>query len=226
MLLIHRRMLDSTNLYIRRNQHILPDNLIVWSDYQTDGYGRQGHKWVCSDQKGALFSVFFHKQVSNLNAVSLAIAIELSFLLHSLSGFEFYVKLPNDIYLTGENTGKIGGIIIENIEKGCIIGIGINTKKNKAFGSASFEDIGIDIPNYDIIDAVSRKILVFRSAVEHPRAVGLQDFKKIMFFDETVSADTEEGRRRGKLRGITDTGSVIIGDGQYRVINNLRKCDE
>ena len=198
----------------------------MWADYQTNGYGRQGHKWVCSEQKGTLFSVFFHKQAGNLNAAPIAIAIELSSILHSLFGFEFYIKLPNDIYLTGENTGKIGGIIIENIEKGCIIGIGINTKKNKAFGSASFEDIGIDINNYDIIDAVSRKIFVFRNAVERPRAVGLQNFKKIMFLEETVSADTEEGRRRGKLRGITGTGSVIIGDGQYRVINNLRKCNE
>ncbi len=119
--LIKLKEVDSTNEWIKRNFNILSDLDGVIARVQNQGKGRGSNKWF-SPPGGMWLSImikeFSHSKgvLSLLSSVSIAEAME---------EYELNVELkwPNDIIASSR---KIGGILIEGIKDGFIVGIGLN----------------------------------------------------------------------------------------------------
>jgi BirA family transcriptional regulator, biotin operon repressor / biotin---[acetyl-CoA-carboxylase] ligase len=121
---------DSTNNYLKKQQDLLLRRLpvLVTSNLQTAGRGRDQRNWISQRGKG-LYSSFGFKldNRQNLNLLPLIAGISVIETLKQVSPGDLTLKWPNDILYHGQ---KIAGILIENIiaEAGifCITGIGIN----------------------------------------------------------------------------------------------------
>ena len=105
--------IDSTNSYLKEN--FTPAPLTVWTDFQRDGYGRFGRKWVAEPGSALLFSNVYHfpktesfsDDVSSSTYLQMATLAAGSVILYGIkdavsawSGFtpnNLMIKWPNDI---------------------------------------------------------------------------------------------------------------------------------
>ncbi len=121
---------ESTNTYLKSQYQILKEfsPVLVTSNQQTAGRGRDTRTWVSSRGKG-LYSTFGFRlnSTDNVHLLPLTVGISVIKTLHTLCDITGTLKWPNDILF---NRKKLAGILIENIfsqnEIFCIAGIGIN----------------------------------------------------------------------------------------------------
>ncbi len=113
---------------------------VVVAKKQTEGRGRHGRKWI-SDEGGLWVSVVWANiDQKLLKYIFLVVAVAI---IKTLEEFDISarIKIPNDIYIKNR---KIAGILIENLEKCVIIGIGVNVNnkiKEKMDEAVSCSDI-------------------------------------------------------------------------------------
>ncbi len=128
--------IDSTNTYLKNNYHKLEDMTFVCTNRQTNGRGRNSHKWD-SDENNLLFSLLIKNKVyfSLTNSISIITAYSILEVLKKYKLVDLKIKWPNDVYSNGK---KICGILLESIsqvEMNClIIGVGLNVNQ-KIFDS-------------------------------------------------------------------------------------------
>jgi BirA family biotin operon repressor/biotin-[acetyl-CoA-carboxylase] ligase len=108
---------------------------MAWfANVQTAGKGQRGKTWQSNDGENILLSVIMDPaplQAPPSFIFTADIALKCIGFLHSLTGKEFKIKWPNDIYF---NDRKAGGILIENVIQGnywkwAVVGIGINVNQ-------------------------------------------------------------------------------------------------
>ncbi len=132
-MLIELQQTDSTNNYAMQmvRDGMAQNGQAVLAYHQTAGKGQRTKSWVSEDGKGLNLSVLacpdflspaygFHL----LATTTVAVTDELI----SLTGKDFKIKWPNDLYW---NDRKAGGILTQSVIKGsewkwAVIGIGIN----------------------------------------------------------------------------------------------------
>ncbi len=135
------RKCPSTNDYVKKNQRRLQPRfpLLVLSEAQTAGRGRGQRHWFSGRGLGVYATFAFHpRQKEQLQWLALTAGVATADMLAELSGLEFDLKWPNDVYLQGK---KIAGILIENIVREpqplSIVGIGVNVRhRSSDFPSA------------------------------------------------------------------------------------------
>ena len=117
---------DSTNTYAKEKL-LAKDYLVVISEQQTAGRGRQGKEWYSPDAGNIYMTVKFRD--SNPAPLSLVVGLLISEAMDSASGQKINaaLKWPNDLLISKK---KICGILIESEIKAedveYIVGIGIN----------------------------------------------------------------------------------------------------
>ena len=116
--ILHFQQLASTNTYLEQqlqcqNRANLPDGLIVMTDFQTGGRGRQSNKWFSEKGKNLLMSILIYPQlpVEAQFRVTEWISLAMAEHLRQNVGMEAEIKWPNDIYIHGK---KIAGILISH----------------------------------------------------------------------------------------------------------------
>lgn len=120
--------IDSTNVLAMHLAHERPeDGLVVLTDSQTAGKGRQGRRWVDTPGCNVLSSTLLRPLFSPHLLVMLASLAVVEAIKRSC-GVEAQIKWPNDV-LIGER--KVSGILIETSHdaQGClfaVLGIGVN----------------------------------------------------------------------------------------------------
>ncbi len=120
--------IDSTQLEIwRLALNNAPNGTIVISDFQTNGQGTHGRKWVSSD---VAFSILLYPNcnIENLDGVTVGIAEIVKSVFDKFYNIKLDIKYPNDLIC---NDKKVGGILVETKLFGesvrcLVIGIGIN----------------------------------------------------------------------------------------------------
>ena len=121
------KKVKSTNITAIRLIRSGIDNGIVSADFQTNGKGQRGNRWI--SQKGNLFISIFFKENVKLSLKKLTIT-NLSILKKIISNQiteKIYIKLPNDILIDKKKvSGILQEIMYKNNHKYLIIGIGIN----------------------------------------------------------------------------------------------------
>jgi len=125
--------IDSTNREVKRRDQGDREGMVVFSEEQTAGKGRQGQVWLSPKSKGLWMSVLLKpglpaEKIPQLNLVAAA-AVALSLdKVDSCLDKKSLVKWPNDLFLNGK---KICGILAEthfreNAARSVILGIGLN----------------------------------------------------------------------------------------------------
>jgi len=127
MLLIKYDKIDSTQDLARELSSKIYGDFVVMADEQLSGRGRRVRDWY--SPKGGLWCTFCIKKI-NLEPEKLSqkVAKIICKVLREETDKNFEIKPPNDILYHGK---KVCGILIENLKKRTLIGIGINTNLKK-----------------------------------------------------------------------------------------------
>ena len=132
---LHFKSIDSTQNFLKRKYKKLFNLTFVFSDFQTEGRGRHGRKWVSANSANLLFSFLIKnpKLVKRFDSLSIFIAVTLKELLTNFGLDNVEIKWPNDVYV---NSKKIAGILLEGINEGSklkalVIGIGLNVNQDE-----------------------------------------------------------------------------------------------
>ena len=130
--IIYKKKISSTMDIAKK---IIPKkykDLLVITDFQTNGRGRLGNKWISN--KGNIFitlKFFLEKKVYKYPEIAILSLIEIKKTLNNLNIQNVFFKWPNDIYI---DDNKVGGILTEiynyRSKNYCLLGIGINLTKS------------------------------------------------------------------------------------------------
>ncbi len=134
---IYYSEIDSTQSEIWRliENHTTPNGTLVFADIQKKGIGTHGRVWHTDEANNIAFSFFIKMNcnIRKLDGLTIEIANIIVAIFKEQYGINLQVKEPNDIVF---NNKKIGGILTQtklvNVKvKYLVVGIGINTKKEK-----------------------------------------------------------------------------------------------
>ncbi len=134
---IYYSEIDSTQSEIWRliENNTIPNGTLVFADIQNKGIGTHGRIWHTDEANNIAFSFFIKTNchIQRLDGLTIEIANIIVAILKEQYGINLKRKEPNDIMLHNK---KIGGIltqtkVIKEKVKYLVVGIGINTKKEK-----------------------------------------------------------------------------------------------
>ncbi len=215
----------STNDYINNNLFELSKNipLLVSADTQSEGKGRNGHKWTSVGDGGIYISFLLNiKNREYPGLISLAVAAAAAEAIRNVVGLDVQLKWPNDIELAGL---KVGGILIENKlysdKMLAIIGIGlnVNVEKNQFENGIAKTATSLSVASGRKIDIeqlelkISEYLLYFISAMEEKRFGGI--LKKYLYYlkhkvgEEIVFTLTGK-KVKGSFVRINEDGGLVL----------------
>ena len=138
-----------------------PDGTLVFADIQDKGIGTHGRAWHTDEANNIAFSFFIKTNcnIQRLDGLTIKIANIIVDIFKNQYGINLNIKEPNDITF---NNKKIGGIltqtkIVNEKVKYLVIGIGVNTKKEKFtddikdIATSIKKEFGIDIDTKEFI---------------------------------------------------------------------------
>jgi BirA family transcriptional regulator, biotin operon repressor / biotin---[acetyl-CoA-carboxylase] ligase len=122
----------------------MPEGLVVFAEYQTDGRGQRGSRWESAAGKGLWFSILLRPNIPLSDSGQLTIwAIQaVSDVIRASFGLEPSIKLPNDVQLNGR---KVSGVLVEMRAQPkaphlAVVGIGINVNQCRDDFPADLQD--------------------------------------------------------------------------------------
>lgn len=134
---IYYKEIDSSQSEIWRliKNNTSPNGTLVFADIQNKGIGTHGKVWYTDEPNNIAFSFFIQMNcnIQKLDGLTVQIANIIVDIFKDQYGIDLGIKKPNDIIF---NNKKIGGILTETKliseeVKYLVVGIGINTKKEK-----------------------------------------------------------------------------------------------
>ena len=161
--IFYYKEIDSTQkeIWRRLEQGNIKNGTIIMADIQTAGIGTHGRTWHTSSRGNIAFSfVFFPNcKAKKLENVTTEIAKTFVDIFRDFYNIKVEIKSPNDLIVHNK---KIGGILTETKLSGekvkeIVIGVGINTKKEKfeedikEIASSISKEYGIKVDNKRII---------------------------------------------------------------------------
>ena len=157
------KTVDSTNTYAKEKL-LAKDYLVVISEQQTAGRGRQGKEWYSPNAGNIYMTIKFRDK--NPAPLSLIIGLLISEAMDSVSGQKINAELkwPNDLLI---NKKKICGILIESEmnadEVEFIVGIGINyslPKKESWWGEIG--ELADILPRDKLMNSILQNIINYK----------------------------------------------------------------
>ena len=154
---------DSTNTFAKEKL-LNKDYLVVISEQQTAGRGRQGKEWYSPNAGNIYMTIKFRDK--NPAPLSLIIGLLISEAMDSVSGQKINagLKWPNDLLI---NKKKICGILIESEmsadEVEFIVGIGINyslPKKESWWGEIG--ELADTLPREKLMNSILQNIIDYK----------------------------------------------------------------
>ncbi len=187
--LIYFEKIESTHKYLLGNLKKYELPVCIWSEYQTDGIGSRGNRWI--GKKGNLFFSFAYPLIFFKNIPLQSFSIYFGWILKKTLnnlGSNVVLKWPNDIYLIDKKPFKVGGIITNLKNETLICGIGLNTSFSP---SKEFGYLDIRVKNDKILQQffieLEKRISFEEVIKEYNRE--FENTKKIFGFDEDLSLD-------------------------------------
>lgn len=235
----HLPEIDSTNSYARSLAYEgAPEGTIVITEFQTEGRGKQSHKWESSKESNILMSLILRPslKIDRVLKITLATAdILISSLERVLRKSQYdqmrlNVKWPNDILVNGK---KIGGVLTESSlrEKEVIfviVGLGLNI--NQDLSDLSSETRGLATSLFhetqekferepiiaEIISSFEKKYF-YLERTDYTEVI--RDWKKRCACDgQAIAVETYTGTETGHYVDVNDNGALI-----YRTENGMEK---
>ena len=234
---LHFQQLASTNTYMeqqlqcqnRANVPDWPDGMIVMTDFQTGGRGRQTHSWHSEKSKNLLMSILIypHLPAEAQFRVTEWISLALSDHLRQNVGLEAQIKWPTDIYIHGK---KIAGILISHRWHGkeiasSVIGIGLNLNQ-ESFPETLPNPTSVLLETGNKSDMLKTALQIRErlSQLRNTEASLLHERYQQLLYQRHVPAlytDTCNGETfEGLLEGVNEMGLLVIRYG-----NTLRNYE-
>jgi BirA family biotin operon repressor/biotin-[acetyl-CoA-carboxylase] ligase len=137
--------IDSTQKFLLNNLDKFSFPVCIWSEYQTNGIGSRGNKWL--GERGNLFFSFAIK--NNFQVPTQSLSIFFAYVMKKTIekfGINLLMKWPNDLYT--QNLKKVCGVLTNLKNDILVVGIGLNTKKSP---DKEFDGLEIRIKNDKIL---------------------------------------------------------------------------
>ncbi len=204
--------LDSTNVYVKENRHILPTKTLVVARRQTNGKGRGNHTWA-GNEGGFYGSLCVKESMVQPATLPLFMAVVAVRTIQQLTGVTPQTKWPNDLLLNGQ---KISGILCEQIEDVYICGIGINltqpqnyfTQQNLPYATSLLVQTNKAISVEDMANALYQQFMeAFPTYHKDGFAPFLQAYKQNSF---TLGKTAIYGEKTAKAVDIHEDGGLVV----------------
>ena len=202
---------DSTNTFAKDKQ-LLKKFLIVISEEQTAGRGRQGKQWYSPDSGNIYMTIKFKDK--NDAPLSLIIGLLISESMDYVSGKKINagLKWPNDLLI---NNKKICGILVEseivNNEIEFIVGIGINyslPKKESWWGEIG--NLAEILPREKLINSILCAIISYAEN-GYPNWLAAWENRCMHIGDELkVISNNNQDEEVGIFQGINEEGKMLL----------------
>jgi BirA family transcriptional regulator, biotin operon repressor / biotin---[acetyl-CoA-carboxylase] ligase len=179
---------ESTNQFLRDSGQSIPTGAVVATDFQAQGRGRMGRRWVSEPGRDLTFSVMLRPHVAPVAASQLVLAasVAVADVLGALPGIgeRVGIKWPNDVLIDGR---KVCGILSEasmdmDSVHWLILGIGVNVNSRPAAALAAagvapgaaapralIEVVGAAQPRGQLLTALLERLAYRLSQVERGR---------------------------------------------------------
>jgi len=231
---IYLEKIGSTNTYISKIAHSLPEGSVVWTINQTNGRGQAENKWESEPNKNLTFSIVLNPQflqASQQFYMSKVIALGITDFI-SLHTDNVSIKWPNDIFVGDK---KIAGILIENaIErtyiKQTISGIGINLNQTKFSSNApnptslallTGQKYDIESSLFLLIDLIEYRYSLLKNS--ELKTIDT-NFNEILYRNNQLFTYVANGKAfEGTILGVEPTGELIIKDKSGKIHKFLHK---
>ncbi|MCF6307292.1 MAG: biotin--[acetyl-CoA-carboxylase] ligase [Flavobacteriaceae bacterium] len=235
MKIIKLNAIDSTNSYLINlaKNEVLEDQTIVLANKQISGRGQQGAAWQSIPQQSLTFSIFnrfYGLSVSDISSIAFATSLGVQKALKKLLIPKVQIKWPNDIM---SQSKKVAGILIENqVKQGkivsSVIGIGLNVNEehfnNLPQATSMRLTTGVKYNLDEVLHEVSEAVF------SELKSLGTNSFSELkmsyeanLFRKETISVFETPNKTRfnGKIKGVTNTGELII-ENEEEVLNTYQ----
>ena len=205
---------DSTNTRLKewaRAGRIAPPYLLT-ADCQTAGRGRLGRRFVSPAGTGLYMSLLAAPpqgagsgQITILAAVAVCQAIE------ELTGLKPKIKWVNDLFLRGK---KVCGILAEGVDRGVIVGIGVNLKTPPGgfppeAGAAGALDAEVD--RFLLAGRIGHYFLQGMARLDDPAI--LDAYRARMPLTGRDVRYTQNGQEKtARVLGVAEDGGLIVRD--------------
>ena len=213
---------DSTNTFAKEKL-LNKDYLVVISEQQTAGRGRQGKEWYSPNTGNIYMTIKFRDK--NPAPLSLIIGLLISEAMDSVSGQKINAELkwPNDLLI---NKKKICGILIESEmsadEVEFIVGIGINyslPKKESWWGEIG--ELADILPREKLMNSILQNIINYKEN-------GYKNWKdawekRCMHIGVELKAlsNNQKDTDIGIFKGINEEGKMLLQtERELRVISS------
>jgi len=223
----------STNSYLKQlvAENELEDLTVVVCSHQTQGRGQKGNMWAAEEGKNLTISIlkkFNAFEVNRKFALNCLVSLAIYDVLNELSIPEVKVKWPNDI-MSGNQ--KLCGILIENTLKGhfikqSVIGFGLNVNqtffKNLPHATSLKLRTGADYDLEQLLGEFLKRIQYYLEGSYITSYTTIREKYEAAMFRRGQIADyvlEDETRFKGNIRGITETGQLIIEKINGQILN-------
>ncbi len=139
--------------------------------HQTAGRGRRGNEWDSSG--GVSVTVVLNEATPQL---SIAVAAVLAERLDSIVPKSVGIKWPNDLYIDGK---KLAGILIEQREGVCLVGVGVNVEKNNVPNGVVLSELGSELNRASVANLIVSAIFSARD-LDRESAISLWKSRDIL----------------------------------------------
>lgn len=213
-------LLESTNTYLMNDA--TNRVLVCLAEYQFAGRGRRGRRWISPYGQNIYLSTscFFEEGVSQLDGLSLVIALALCEALEEQGIYGVQLKWPNDLIFDNR---KLAGILLEM--KGdaggfckVVIGVGLNVNMTSDISEIdqpwiNLRDIvGKNISRNNISSSVINHLII---AIDNFKKYGFSFFKenwikRDIFFNKNIQLTTSSTSIEGIGRGVNNHGALLL----------------
>ncbi len=236
--LVYEQSLPSTNrLLAEFGERGSPEGLLLVTEHQTAGRGRQNRSWFTPPNQNLLFSLLLRPALPPFRVPEIALLAALA--LHSsleaiIPGLHLDLKWPNDLLLEGR---KLSGILCESAITPAyglqvVVGIGLNVNCPRQSFPPELQERSISLlmattKKQDRSRILAEFLNQFEICYHHWRqARDLSDFlpgwqKADMLWKRQVTLATPGGIIAGQAQGISPDGrlQLILPNGQMTLIS-------
>ncbi len=211
MRIIHFNVVSSTQTIARKYIHNKP--VLVYSDIQTKGKGRQKRKWA--SEYGGFYGSFILK-CNKEKAPALKMAYIINTYMRKRFKITSDIYYPNDIYFKGR---KMGGIITNKIYNTLIAGVGININQkgfNPELNAISLMQI---IEKHTDIKNFAQDLSIYVEDMWGKNIV-LEDIEQALYFpDDSVKIKLKTSIRSFNLKGLDENYNLIVSENnKYKIL--------
>ncbi|MET0638325.1 MAG: biotin--[acetyl-CoA-carboxylase] ligase [Chitinophagaceae bacterium] len=229
---IELQTVDSTNNYALTQIHagLALAGTAIFAHHQSAGRGQRGRPWSSENSKSLSLSLIINPAPLDTTRqfwLSACIAVTVCRLATKLTGHQFNIKWPNDLYWQDR---KAGGILVESIVgpdpngetrwKWAVAGIGLNINQSGFPGELTnavsfFQVNGVELK---IIDLAREICLEIDLALEKMKEEGFNriytEFNDLLYKKNQIVRLRKDSRTfEGLIKGVSHTGELIVEHG-------------